>query len=37
VIVTGDLDLLSLGEYEGIRIVPVAEFLDQIGASDPEP
>ena len=37
VIVTGDLDLLSLGEYEGIRIVQVAEFLDQIGASNPEP
>jgi len=37
VIVTGDLDLLSLGEYEGIRIVQVADFLDQMGASDPEP
>lgn len=36
-IVTGDLDLLSLGEYEGIRIVQVAQLLDQIGASDPEP
>jgi putative PIN family toxin of toxin-antitoxin system len=37
VIVTGDLDLLSLGEYEGIRIAQVADFLDQMGASDPEP
>ncbi len=32
-IVTGDLDLLSLGEYEGIRIVRVSNFLDLIGYS----
>ena len=31
------LSILSLGEYEGIRIVQVADFLDQMGASDPEP
>jgi predicted nucleic acid-binding protein len=37
VIVTGDLDLLSLREYEGISIIQVAEFLDLIGASDREP
>lgn len=26
-IVTGDTDLLTLGSYEGVRIVPPAEFL----------
>lgn len=35
-IVTGDLDLLSLGEYEGIRIVQVAAFLDLVGDSGHE-
>lgn len=30
-IVTGDFDLLSLGEYEGIPIVSVADFLNRVG------
>jgi putative PIN family toxin of toxin-antitoxin system len=30
-IVTGDSDLLRLGEYEGIKIIQVAEFLNRIG------
>jgi putative PIN family toxin of toxin-antitoxin system len=30
-IVTGDKDLLSLEEYEGIRIVSVRTFLDMLG------
>jgi len=29
-IVSGDRDLLSLGQYEGIRIVRVAEFMELI-------
>lgn len=29
-IVTGDSDLLDIGEYEGIEIVQVAEFLNRI-------
>lgn len=33
-IVTGDSDLLSLGEYDGIRIVQVAEFLELLGSPD---
>jgi predicted nucleic acid-binding protein len=28
VIVTGDKDLLALGEYEGIRIVTPRQYLD---------
>ena len=32
VIVTGDSDLLSLGEYEGIEIIQVVDFLNRIGA-----
>jgi putative PIN family toxin of toxin-antitoxin system len=30
-IVTGDSDLLALGEYEGIQVVQVAEFLSHVG------
>jgi putative PIN family toxin of toxin-antitoxin system len=30
-IVTGDSDLLSLGTYEGIEILHVAEFLNRVG------
>ncbi len=26
-IITGDKDLLRMGEYEGIKILPVSEFL----------
>ena len=33
-IVTGDSDLLSLGVYEGIEIIQVAEFLNRIGDLD---
>ena len=33
-IVTGDSDLLDLGEYEGIEIIQVAEFLNRIGDPD---
>ncbi len=29
-LVTGDRDLLELGSYRGIMILPVGEFLDQI-------
>jgi uncharacterized protein len=29
-IVTGDSDLLSLGNYEGIEIIQVAAFLDRV-------
>ena len=30
-IVTGDSDLLDIGEYEGIEILQVAEFLNRVG------
>ena len=30
-IVTGDSDLLDIGEYEGIEIIQVAEFLSRVG------
>jgi uncharacterized protein len=33
-IVTGDSDLLDLGEYEGIEVIQVAEFLNRIGDPD---
>ena len=33
-IVTGDSDLLSLGQYEGVKIVQVAEFLNLVGDPD---
>ncbi len=33
-IVTGDSDLLSLGEYEGIQIIQVTEFLNRVGYED---
>jgi putative PIN family toxin of toxin-antitoxin system len=33
-IVTGDSDLLDLGEYEGIEIVQVNEFLGRLGDQD---
>ena len=33
-IVTGDSDLLSLGEYEGIQIIQVADFLNRVGYQD---
>ncbi len=33
-IVTGDSDLLDLGEYDGINIIQVAEFLNRM--EDPE-
>ncbi len=33
-IVTGDSDLLSLGMYEGIQIIQVAEFLNHVGEPD---
>ena len=33
-IVTGDSDLLSLGEYEGIEIIQVTAFLDRVGPPD---
>ena len=33
-IVTGDSDLLSLGEYEGIEIILVAAFLDRVSPQD---
>jgi predicted nucleic acid-binding protein len=29
-IVTGDLDLLDLGEHEGIRMVKARTFVDEI-------
>jgi predicted nucleic acid-binding protein len=29
VIVTGDKDLLRLGEFRGIRITPVGDFLER--------
>ena len=32
-IVTGDLDLLDLGEYEGIRMVKAKTFIDEIVSS----
>lgn len=31
VIVTGDKTMLALGEYEGIRLVSLAEYLDRRG------
>lgn len=33
-IVTGDSDLLSLGEYEGIQIIQVTAFLNRVVAQD---
>ena len=36
-IVSGDFDLLSLGEYEGIQIIQVAELLDRVGDQEPPP
>lgn len=33
-VVTGDSDLLSLGEYEGIQIIQVADFLNRVGYQD---
>lgn len=35
-IVTRDKDLLSLGTYEGIRIVTPRQFLDLLEGSDPD-
>lgn len=36
-IVTGDLDLLSLGAYDGIQIIQVAALLNRVGDQDPPP
>ena len=33
-IVTGDSDLLDIGEYDGIEIIQVAEFLNRVGEPD---
>ena len=37
VLVSGDKHLLRLGAFEGIRIVPVAEFLERFGFGGPAP
>ncbi len=37
VLVSGDKHLLRLGAFEGIRIVPVAEFLVRFGSGPPAP
>lgn len=37
VLVSGDKHLLRLGAFEGIRIVPVAEFLERFGFGAPAP
>lgn len=37
VLVSGDKHLLRLGAFEGIRIVPVAEFLVRFGFGPPAP
>ncbi len=37
VLVSGDKHLLRLGAFEGIRIVPVAEFLVRFGFTPPAP
>ena len=34
-VVTGDRTLLSVGEYEGVRIVSVSEALDAVALSLP--